>query len=313
MNPEVEYISKTVSLDHIRSHIMALEGERHPVTAPAALEAAAKYIEKSFNTLDYDVADHWFTDNNRFFRNIIATRRGSNLPHERVVLLAHYDTVQGTPGADDNASGVALLLETARVLERFRCERTIHFIAVNLEENEDAENSFSGTRGSRALAAYARENGWNIYGVVVLESVAYSGDSIEQSAPSDIPFPIPAVGNFIAVVGNECSKELIDGFSQAVEKYQPDLAHIELAVPGNGEILPDTRRSDHASFWDEGFKAVMLTDTTNFRNPNYHLPTDTLATLNLEFAVKVCCATAGAIFEIARFAEHDCKSACQER
>jgi hypothetical protein len=84
-----------------------------------------------------------------------------------------------------------------------------------------------------------------------------------------------------------------------VETYQVDLPHALLAVPGNGELLPDSRRSDHAPFWDQGFRAIMLTDTTNFRNPNYHQPTDTLATLNLEFAAEVCRAATGVILETA--------------
>lgn len=298
-----DYFKESVSLENIRSHIEALEGVRHPVYAPEALEHAADYITESFHSLDYDVADHSFPDNGRLFRNIIATRRGSRLPHERVVVLAHYDTVAGSPGADDNASGVGVLLEIARVLARFRFERTIHFIGVSLEENEDANDPCSGTRGSRALAAHARENGWNIECVVVLESVAYAGEKIVQSVPPEVPIPVPGVGNFVAVVGNERSRELTVNFARAVERYRGDLPHIELVVPGNGELLPDSRRSDHAPFWDEGFKAIMVTDTTNFRSPHYHVPTDTLATLNMDFAAKVCCATAGMIFEIARLTE----------
>jgi Zn-dependent M28 family amino/carboxypeptidase len=213
--------------------------------------------------------------------------------------VAHYDTVAGSPGADDNASGVAVMLEVARLMACFTFERTLHFIAVSLEENENPDDPDSGTRGSQALAAHARENGWNIAGVIVLESVGYAGEAVVQSIPAGIPISIPEVGNFIAVVGNEQSQELLQGFAQAVERYQPDLPQVALTVPGNGEMLPDSRRSDHASFWDEGFKAIMLTDTTNFRSPHYHRPTDTLDTINLEFAAKVCCAAAGLTFEMA--------------
>jgi Zn-dependent M28 family amino/carboxypeptidase len=276
---------------------------RHPEDAPEALEHAADYITESLRSLDYDVADHIFPDNGSLFRNIIATRSGSHLPHERVVVLAHYDTVAGSPGADDNASGVGVLLEIARVLARFRFERTVHFISVNLEENDHAGDPCSGTRGSRALAAYARENGWNIEGVVVLESVAYAGERVVQSVPPGVTIPVPGVGNFVAVVGNERSRELTGNFARAVERYRRDLPHVELVVPGNGELLPDSRRSDHAPFWDEGFKAIMVTDTTTFRSPHYHLPTDTLTTLNMDFARKVCCATAGMIFEMSRPSE----------
>lgn len=299
----IDYFRENVSADNIHSHIQTLEGVRHPVMAPDALEHAADHIAESLSSFGYDMADHFFPDNGCRFRNIIATRRGSHLPHERVVVLAHYDTVAGSPGADDNASGVAVLLEMARVLAQFRLERTVHFIGVSLEENEHDTDSCSGTRGSRALAAYARENDWNIEGVVVLESVAYAGDTVVQTVPPGVAIPVPETGNFIAVIGNELSRELTGNFGRAVERYRIDLPHVELVVPGNGELLPDSRRSDHAPFWDEGFKAIMVTDTTNFRNPHYHQPTDTLATLNINFATKVCCAAAGAVFEMSRVTE----------
>ena len=295
-----EFFREVISTERICSHIQALEGVRHPLAAPEALDHAADYIKESLSSLGYEMTEQLFPDNGCLFRNVIATRNGLHCPEERVVVLAHYDTVAGTPGADDNASGVAVLLETAMMLAQFRFERTIHFIAVSLEENATDDDPCSGTRGSRALAAHARENGWGIEGVVVLESVAYAGDSVVQTAPNGLPIPVPEVGNFIAVVGNEQSMGLIDGFAQAVARYRADLPLLVLAVPGNGELLPDSRRSDHAPFWDEGFRAIMVTDTTNFRSPHYHQPTDTLAMLNLEFAAKVCCATAGVILDMAR-------------
>jgi len=296
-----EFFRKAVSIDRIRSHIRALEGIRHPLAAPEALERAADYITETFRSLGHEMDEHRFLDNGLPFRNIIATRCGLTRPQERVVVLAHYDTVAGSPGADDNASGVAVLLEIASVLAEFKFERTIHFIGVNLEENERVGDPSSGTRGSRALAAYARENDWSIEGVVVLESVAYAGDFVVQNVPAGLAIPMQKAGNFIAVVGNERSRELTEGFVRAIERYRADLPHVVIEVPGNGELLPDSRRSDHAPFWDYDFKAILITDTTNFRSPHYHQPTDTLETLNLEFAAKVCCATVGVILEMARF------------
>jgi Zn-dependent M28 family amino/carboxypeptidase len=292
-----EFLTRSVNIDRIRRHVQAIEGVRHPVAAPEALERAADYIAECLDALGYELTEHRFPDNGRLFRNVIATHRGLGRQDERVAVLAHYDTVAGTPGADDNASGVAVMLEIAAMLARFRFERTIHFIAIALEENENEGDHESGTRGSRALAAHARESGWDIAGVVVLESIAYAGDDVVQTVPPGVPVPVPTTGNFIAVVGNERSKELVDRFSQAIERQRIDLPHIALTVPGNGEALPDTRRSDHAPFWDQGFRAVMVTDTTNFRNPHYHRPADTLETLNLEFAAKVCTATAGLIVD----------------
>ena len=109
-----------VSPARIREHVAALEGVRHPVTAPDALEQAADYIHEHLRGLRYHVTEQRFTDEGREFRNIIATRRGFLHPDRRMVVLAHYDTVAATPGADDNASGVAVLLELAALLAPFR-------------------------------------------------------------------------------------------------------------------------------------------------------------------------------------------------
>ncbi len=292
------HILADVSAERIRAHIAALEGTRHPQTAPAALERAADYISESLQALGYEMTEHRFPEAGREFRNIIASHRGDSLPEERVIVLAHYDTVAGTPGADDNASGVAVMLELAALLSRLQFARTIQFIGVSLEENEagDADTAL-GRRGSRALAAFARESGWRIAGAVVLESVAFAGDEVLQKAPPGIPVKLPERGNFIAVVGNETSRELVEGFALSVARYRIHLPYLSLAVPGLGEQFPDTRRSDHASFWDQGFKAIMITDTTNFRSPHYHRPSDTLATLNIPFAAEVCRAIAGLLTE----------------
>jgi pimeloyl-ACP methyl ester carboxylesterase len=289
-----------VSIDRIRNHIKVLEGIRHPQAAPEALERAADYIRSFLQSLGYEMTEQLFKEDDREFRNVIASRCGVRYPEQRVMVLAHYDTVSTTPGADDNASGVAVLLELAEVLKPFQFERSVQFVGVNLEENARANDSASGTRGSRTLATHARENDWAIEGVVVLESVAYAGDSVVQSAPAGIPIKVPEVGNFIAVVGNENSARLIQGFARAIERYRIPLPYQSIAVPGAGEVLPDTRRSDHAPFWDNGYKAIMITDTTDFRNPHYHKPGDTLETLNLAFAAEVCRATGGLVLEIAR-------------
>lgn len=293
------FSKEEVSIDRLRCHIDTLAGERHPLTSPEALERAADYITETLTALDYDVTEHRFTANSRQYRNVVASRRGSHLPHERVVALAHYDTVVGSPGADDNASGVAVLLELATLMAQFRFKRTLHFIAVNLEENERSNDPDSGTRGSRALAAYARENRWSIEGVIVLESVAYAGDDVRQTAPSGVPVVVPEKGDFIALVGNERSRELVDGFARVIERQRLPVPHVNLVVPGNGEQVPDSRRSDHAAFWDEGYRAIMVTDTTNFRNPHYHQSSDTPETLNMEFAAKVCSAAVEFLTELA--------------
>ena len=293
-----EELLNQVSVDRIREHIRVLEGVRHPVAAPQALERAAEYIYDSFQSLNYRVEPHLFSFAGREYRNIIATRVGTRRPEERWLVISHYDTVEGSPGADDNASGVAALLEMAKVLEPVEFGRTVQFAAVNLEERQrEGPLDEVGLWGSRALAAEAEKQDWQIAGVIVLEMIAYAGKSIVQKAPAGLPLRIPECGDFIGVIGNVASSDLVDRFVQTVERYRLALPVVPLVVPGNGEMLRETRRSDHAPFWDSGYKAIMLTDTADFRSPHYHQPTDTLETLNLPFTAQVCRAVAGMVVD----------------
>ncbi len=284
-----------VSVERLARHIRALEGIRHPAAAPRALERAGEHIRSWLERLGYPVRVHEFEDAGRAFPNIIADKPGTRFPAERVILLAHFDTVSVTPGADDNASGIAGLLELAEVLREATFERTLQFIAVNLEERRVEGDSTSPiTRGSAALVEHARLQGWDIHGVLDLECIAYAGEGLPQTFPPGLPPGLPQQGNFIAVVGNQASAGMVGAFQEAVRQFGVPLPLVPLVVPGNGEVLPDSRRSDNAPFWDAGYPAVMVTDTANLRNPHYHQPTDTLDTLNLDFAARVCQAAGGA-------------------
>jgi Zn-dependent M28 family amino/carboxypeptidase len=206
-----------------------------------------------------------------------------------LILAAHYDTVIGSPGADDNASALAVLLDVARQVVNVRLQRPVRLIAFCLEE----ENLL----GSRAYAAHLTSTQQSILGAIVLECVGYTRDEEgSQKIPPGVPVTVPTVGNFLAVIGNQGSHALTMVVEQAMKSRIPV---VPLVVPGNGELLPDTRRSDHTSFWEQGFPAVMLTDTANFRNPNYHQPTDTIETLNLDFMAQVADGVAAAVMELA--------------
>ena len=295
----IENLLAQISADRIHEHIRALEGVRHPVTAPEALQRAEDYIHAYLRALTYQVELHPFTLDGREFQNIIATRTGVRHPDKRLLIVAHYDTVENSPGADDNASGVAVLLELARVLQPVELDRTVQLVAVNLEERQ-GEGSLEEAClcGSRALAIDAKKQGWDIEGVFVLETVAYAGKQVVQKMPDGLPLKLPEAGDFIGLVGNEASRELVGAMMQAIGRYQLPLPAVPLVVPGNGEILPDTRRSDHAPFWDKGYPAVMVTDTANFRSPHYHQPTDTLETLNIPFAAEVCRAVVATVVDL---------------
>lgn len=272
--------------DRLLVHLHALIGERHPVTSPTHLQRVEEYIADTFQQLGLQVSLHPFEAMGGTYRNVIA----SLLPTHQatgqapLVLAAHYDTVEGSPGADDNASAVAVLLETARRLRGVDRMREVHCIGFCLEEE--------GLLGSLAYAAELKAAKRNIVGAIVLECVGYaSGEEGSQTVPPGIPIAVPTIGNFLAVVGNQASAALTASVSQAAKPHVPV---VPLVIPDNGELLPDTRRSDHAAFWHYGFPAVMLTDTANFRNPNYHKSTDTLETLNLKFLADVADAVTAA-------------------
>ncbi len=276
--------------DRFIPHLERIIGERHPDSSLESLRGTADYLRQQFTSLGLTTVSHEFSAWGRVYENVIATT-----PHDRdssaapLILAAHYDTVIGSPGADDNASALAVLLDVARQVVNVRLQRPVRLIAFCLEE----ENLL----GSRAYAAHLTSTQQSILGAIVLECVGYTRDEEgSQKIPPGVPVTVPTVGNFLAVIGNQGSHALTMVVEQAMKSRIPV---VPLVVPGNGELLPDTRRSDHTSFWEQGFPAVMLTDTANFRNPNYHQPTDTIETLNLDFMGQVADGVAAAVMELA--------------
>ena len=279
-----------ITPEGISSHIVQIEGPRYGLgTQPerAKLDQVAAYAGTQLAGFGLTVQDDPVTYFGQTFPNVIGTLPGTLCPETSFIVGAHYDSVPGSPGADDNASGVAAVLEIARVLSTQSFQPSIEFVAFSFEEN--------GLIGSRQMATQRSAAGKQLVGMVCLDMIGYTCyEPGCQSYPTPIP-GAPDIGNFIAVVANTNSVPLLDSLLNAVPQYAPDLPVEEMVVEGNGELAPDTRRSDHAPFWDEGYRALMLSDTANFRNPNYHRPSDTLATLDLDFAADVANATLGAV------------------
>ncbi len=247
--------------NRLRAHLEVLVGERHPSSSPHHLLHVKTYLSAQFREFGLAVELHPFEAWGETYHNVVAT-----LPAQKqvppLIIAAHYDTVEQSPGADDNASGLAVMLEAARTLCRAPRRRPIRFIAFCLEE----ENLL----GSRAYVASLQKAKQSILGAIVLECVGYArSEPGSQHIPPGIPVAVPSIGDFLAIVGNQSSVGLIQAIKQGAKRAH-SLKTISLAVPGKGDILPDTRRSDHAAFWDQGLPAVMLTDTANFRNPHYH-------------------------------------------
>jgi Zn-dependent M28 family amino/carboxypeptidase len=244
------------------------------------------FVEREFRSYGLSVENDFFSCGGESFRNIVA-RSGVEQNAPLIILGAHLDSVAGTPGADDNASGVAVLLETACLASHFRLSSQVLFCAFNLEE--------LNMIGSTAFAKKLKAAGTTIDGMISLEMLGYT-DSWpgSQQLPVGLSGLYPDRGDFIGVIGNWRSNALLRKFSGLMREVT-DLPVETLSVPGKGRLIPAARLSDHAPFWDLGFPALMLTDTAFYRNPHYHGPTDNIDTLNLDFMAKVCEGVARAV------------------
>jgi hypothetical protein len=266
------------------SEALSLE-ERNLHNNPAGLSRAADFIEEFFSRSGLSVSRQSFRVDGIDCHNLEAVPCdfcGLHEPHW--ILGAHYDSAPGTLGADDNTSAVAILLETARLLTQSENPpRNIRFVAYT---NEEPPHFLNESMGSRVHAASCRKNSDNLQGMICLESLGYyTNEPDSQELPTLYGMPEetlaftrsrgidPTVGNYIAIVGDDQSAQLLARF---------DVAFSNRPVPTLPLVMPEMRLSDHLCYWDEGFPAIMLTDTALFRNPNYHKCTDTVETLDLQ-------------------------------
>ncbi|MGH8658649.1 MAG: M28 family peptidase [Gammaproteobacteria bacterium] len=280
----------------LRSHIQHLAGEigeRH-FRRGDTLDRSLRYIERAFSSLDYESQRLAYRLPGGYtFYNLESDLEGTNRPNEIIVIGAHYDTVPGTPGADDNASGSAALIELARLLKAQPLERTVRFVAFVNEE----EPFHSTQMGSGIYARAARERGVNIIGMLSLESIGYYDDRPNtQHYPRIFQWFYPSIGSFVAFVGNLKSRPLL---RKAIRAFRVHTAFPSEGVVAPERLVPDIGRSDHSSFWREGYPAIMVTDTVPFRNPNYHRPSDTPETLRYDYMSLVVQGLAKTIADLA--------------
>jgi Zn-dependent M28 family amino/carboxypeptidase len=280
-----------ISIENLKAHVRNIHFDRNPYDRSLELEQAAQYIQREFVKVGLEVKEDLFHWEGRTYRNISAEKRGTTSPDKVLILGAHYDTVPGSPGADDNSSAIAVLLEVARNIQKVSLGSTLKLVAFALEE--------CGYAGSIHYAERAREGGEKILGMISLEMVGFTGPRQDYPPYLD-PKYYPNVGDFIVIIGNERSKELLETVRRSFKTCIPQLPSEFLLVPGNGEGLEETRLSDHSPFWDQGFSALMVTDTAFLRNPNYHLPSDTIETLDFEFMKKVAVGIYYSIVELTK-------------
>lgn len=273
-----DYLPAT-SENELRKHVDFLAekvGSRDPYLKPESLQKAQDYIAARFRSLGYEVTYQEYQISLCKVRNIIAEKRGMTAPGEIVVVGAHYDTYRN-PGADDNASGVASLIEIAAHAVKGKYARTLRFVAFANEEPPFFQEEEMGSRVYAKAAAAAKDD---IKAAIILEMTGYYAENnFSQKYPPLLGPFFPSKGGFIAQVSNFNSSELVGRLSTAFSSgTQLPLRTVVLPT-----FIPGIDYSDHSSFWEYGYKAVMFTDTSFYRNVNYHKATDVPGTLDYRY------------------------------
>lgn len=253
------------------------------------LASTADYISGQLASFGYDATRQTFHFRGHSYDNLIAELPGTEMPERILVIGAHYDTVRTTPGADDNASGVAGLLGLARQLSGARPNRTIRFVFFCLEEPPASRTK---NMGSYHYARSLKEKGDKVEGMICLKMIGYFSD---QEGSQRYPFPLmslafPRAGSYISMVGNVRSRRFTQEIAESFRKGT-DLPVITLNAPA---IVIGIDFSDHWSFGKFGYKALMVTDTAFYRNPHYHAPSDLPDTLDYDRMAKIVEGLAGA-------------------
>ena len=277
---------------NLRRHVEAVASREHNVFKPAALEASARHTEQELATLGYAVETQPYDTSHGRVRNIEVVVRGSGT--DTIVVGAHYDSVMGSPGANDNGSGVAATLELARLLQSAPGRITLRFVWF---VNEEPPFYRGNDMGSRRYVQLVRERGEKIAGMFSLETIGYYSDERgSQRYPPPLALLYPDTGNFIGFVANFASRTLL---RDAVAGFR---AHARFPSEGVAApvFIPGVDWSDHASFWEAGFPALMITDTAPFRYPHYHTAADTPDKVDYERLARVVTGLRGMLLELTR-------------
>lgn len=266
--------------EYLRSHLLQIVRQRDPYLATEGHFYVQQYIRSQLQQWG-KVEIHEFTYQQRIHTNLLL-----NLPAQTettkppILIGAHYDAVPGTPGADDNASGVAALLELARAFSHQPAKYPIRLVAFDLEEY--------GLIGSDRYAEDLQQQKQRLRLMLSLEMLGYCTE-----VPNSQQYPIeamktiyPSTGNFIGLIGNIPTTPDLLHFNHAFSKAGVPSQWLPAGM--RGEMIRATRLSDHAPFWDRGYRAIMVTDTAFMRNPHYHQASDRLDTLDLDFLAKIC-------------------------
>lgn len=269
--------------DQLRGHVLVLAekiGERNTLRY-RSLGLAAEYLSAHLRGLGLSVREEPYRVEDKEVVNIEAEVKGTTRPEEIVVIGAHYDSEPGSPGANDNASGVAALLELARLFRNAKPARTVRFVAF---VNEELPYFQSEAMGSLVYARRAKARGDKVIAMLSLETIGYYSDRPKsQQYPAPLSHFFPDTGNFIAFVGDLGSRTLLNrviGRFRETTKFPCEGVAAPVWIQGIGW-------SDHWAFWQAGYPALMVTDTAPFRYLHYHQPSDTPEKLDYERMARV--------------------------
>jgi Zn-dependent M28 family amino/carboxypeptidase len=281
ISDSLQTFSKQVVIKNLYEHVKYLSveiGDRH-LWKEHSLSKAAEHIQSAFQTNGYTVQRQTYSCYGESVSNIIAEKTGTD--KGAVVIGAHYDTVPGTPGADDNASAVAGMLELARVHRHSLSKKRLIFVAF---VNEEPPCFGSYNMGSMVYAKHLKEKKIPVDVMISLEMIGYfSKEPIQRYPLPLMRFFYPKTADFIGIVGNFHSSKYVSALKKGIRKH----SSINVRSLTGPEYVGGINLSDNSSFWHHGFRAVMVTDTSFFRNKNYHQETDTIDTLNFDDMAEV--------------------------
>ncbi len=300
---DIQQMVNQVDSNNLYAHLLGIPFPRFFNNDAANVSLTKNYLESFLIQQNLPTYRQDFPYSSYTAHNIHARQSGYVSDTNTYIVDAHFDGVTQTPGADDNGSGVAGVMEAARILSNYHFENTIRYIGFDLEE--------LGTIGSQRYVQSGIPSYERTKGVVNFEMIGYYSEKANtQTFPQgfDLLFASQSAavkadssrGNFIVNCSDASSGVLANAFDSAATKYVPALRVISLPVPGTGTIAPDLRRSDHSRFWDAGIPALMITDGANFRNTQYHTKGDSIERLNFTFMSNVVKAAVGTIATLAK-------------
>ncbi len=279
----ISKLVEQINIDNVLEHLNNIVRIRNPEVSVENLNKTAEYIKNTMRSYGMKTSLEKFRFKkvpNVVFSNVFGDKVSEN-SDKMLIISSHYDSHKVSPGADDNASSVAAMLEIARIVSNLNTEFTIRFAFFTLEEYS-MMGSYYHVRNIK------KENRTRIIGSICLDGIGYiSTKPNSQKKFANSNYPSSNKGNFMAMISNEESELLLRLFIYNTRKFLPGLKTEVLMVKGKGLEVPDSRRSDHSAFWDHGYKAIMITDTCQFRNPYIHTSEDTIDKLDPYFLLDI--------------------------